>query len=217
MLLKDGYLTAHNAINLAPGYHHFSFFLEVGTGTTRIQDNLIIMKSNASSNLLVSPSNLTTSNSIFSSNGSIKTTATSISNITHVSCSSNLTVLGTFSNSGNASLSSNLIALGTISTTSNIGIGTTTPRYGLENSKTLPNIGLVLGASNKGRIDFSYNIDPTISAGACARIEATVDGKYGGHLDFQNRTIGSAKSMISRLFIKSSGLVEINNSNPQTQ
>jgi hypothetical protein len=100
MFLKDGYLTgvlqsatdtAHNAINLASGYQRLSSFLEVDTGTTRIQDNLIIMKSNASSNLILSPFNLTTSNSIFSLNSLINTTATSISNITHVSCSSSWT------------------------------------------------------------------------------------------------------------------------------
>jgi hypothetical protein len=73
----------------------------------------------------------------------------------------------------------------------------------------------IWGASNKGRIDFSYNSDPTINAGACARIEATDDVNYGGYLDFQNRTVGSANSnMNSRLFIKSTGLIGVNNNNP---
>jgi hypothetical protein len=116
------------------------------------------------------------------------------------------------------SCSSNLKASGIVSTTGYIGIGTTTPRYGLEISKTLPNIGLTWGSSNKGCINFSYNSDPTINADACARIEATDDVNYGGHLDFQNRTVGSANSnMNSRLFIKSSGLIGVNNSNPQYQ
>jgi hypothetical protein len=109
MFSKDGYLTrilqsaidaAHNAINLASGYQRLSSFLEVGTRTTRIQDNLLIMKSNASSNLILSPSNLSASNSIFSLNSLINTTATSIFNLTHVSCSSNLTVTGNLTVSG---------------------------------------------------------------------------------------------------------------------
>jgi hypothetical protein len=174
--------------------------MECGIATTRYADGVITMKSNTTSNLVLTYSNLATLNQAFTINTVL---STSSSNIAHIT---------------NASFSSNLTATGTISTTSNIGIGTTTPRYGLEINKRLPNIGLVWGASNKGHIDFSYNSDPTISAGACARIEATDDVNYGGHLDFQNRTVRSASSnMNSRLFIKSSGLIGINNSNPTYQ
>lgn len=175
-------------------------YIDIGDSTTRVSKDRLLFKTGTFSNMIPNPGSLSYSNAVFTLCTQIALTATSISNLTNVSCSSNLTVAGT------------------ISTSRNIGIGTTTPRYGLEINKTLSNIGLVWGASNKGRVDFVYSSDPTISVGACARIEATDDDNYGGHLDFQNRTVGSANSnMNSRPFIKSSGLIGINNSNPTYQ
>jgi hypothetical protein len=175
-------------------------YIDIGDSTTRVSIDRLLFKTGTFSNMILNPGSLSYSNAILTLCNQIALTATSISNFTDVSCSTNLT------------------ATGIISTTSNIGIGTSTPRYGLKISKPLPNIGLVWGASNKGRIDFLYNSDPIINLGACARIEATDDVNHGGHLDFQNRTVGSANSnMNSRLFIKSSGLVGINNNNPQYQ
>jgi hypothetical protein len=137
-------------------------YIDIGDSTTRVSKDRLLFKTETFSNMILNPGSLSYSNAIFTLCNQIALTATSISNLTNVSCSSNLT------------------ATGTISTTSNIGIGTTTPCYGLEINKTLPNIGLVWGALNKGRINFSYNGDPTISAGACARIEATDDVNCGG-------------------------------------
>jgi hypothetical protein len=224
LLNKNGKLTnalsnAFGKMTIDPtGYFKLNdpgSYIDIGDSTTRESKNRLLFKTGTFSNMILNPANLSYSNAIFSLCNQISLTATSISNLTHVSCSSNPTVLGTFSNSGNASFLSNLTSAGTISTTSNVGIGTSAPRYALEISKALPNIGLVWGASNKGRIDFSYNSDPTINAGACARIEATDDVNYGGHLDFQNRTVGSANSnMNSRLFILSTGLIGVNNNNP---
>jgi hypothetical protein len=112
-------------------------YIDIGDTTTRVSKDRLLFKTGTFSNMILSPANLSYSNAIFTLCNQIALTATSISNLTNVSCSSNLT------------------ATGTISTTSNIGIGTSTPRYGLEVCKPLPNIGLVWGASNKGRIDFS--------------------------------------------------------------
>jgi hypothetical protein len=199
--LKNALSDAFEKMTIDPtGYFKLNdpgSYIDIGDSTTRVSKDRLLFKTGTFSNIILNSANLSYSNAIFTLCNQIALTATSISNLTNVSCSSNLT------------------ATGTISTTSNIGIGTTTSRCGLEISKTLPNIGLVWGALNKGRINFSYNSDPTLNAGACARIEATDDVNYGGHLDFQNRTVGSANlNMNSRLFIKSFGLVGINNSNP---
>jgi hypothetical protein len=132
-------------------------YIDIGDSTTGCSKDRLLFKTRTFSNIILNPQNRSYSNAIFSLCNQIALTATSISNLTNVSRSSNLT------------------ATRTITTTSDIGIGTTTPRSGLGINKTLPNIGLVWGASNKGRIDFSYNSDPTINAGACARIEATDD------------------------------------------
>jgi hypothetical protein len=172
-------------------------YIHIGDSTTRVSKDRLLFKTGTFSNMILNPANLSYSNAIFSLCNQIAFTATSISNLTHTSISSNLTVSGS------------------ISTNSNIGVGTTTQRYGLEINKALPTIGLNWGPSNKGRIDFDYSTDPVLGSGACARIEVSDDVNYSGHMDFQTRVPGSATSNLpSRLFIKSSGLIGVNNSTP---
>jgi hypothetical protein len=142
LLDKNGKLTnalsdALGKMTIDPtGYFKLNDPGDIGDSTTRVSKDRLLFKTGTFSNMILNPANLSYSNAIFTLCNHIALTATSISNLTNVSCSSNLTVAGT------------------ISTSSNIGIGTTTPRYGLEINKTLPNIGLVWGASNKGRVDF---------------------------------------------------------------
>jgi hypothetical protein len=148
-------------INLASGYQKLTNYIEMGVFTTRYANGCIIMKSNTTFNLVLTPWNLTTS-----CNGYFVLNSMTTSN-SSVSITSNLSVGRTLSNTGNASITGTLTAgattiLGGLSLTNNMttisGVSSLlyTPSLNL-NSYHLLNVGVnTVSNENTSWHAFSY-------------------------------------------------------------